>query len=170
MNAMTEQARTVHRLSDLIHNIRVAMLTTVAPSGALHGRPMIAQQDLRDDVLWFFVRQGDPKVEEVRRNPHVSVSFAAPAASRYVSASGKAELVQGDRAKMAELWSSSLEPWFPRGLEDPDLALLRVDIEHAEFWDESTGAMAYVGGLLKSFLTGEAEAPAGHKRVDFAGA
>ena len=41
----------------------------------------------------------------------------------------------GDRQKIAELWNEALEPWFPDGLNDPELQLIRVDLQHADFWD-----------------------------------
>jgi general stress protein 26 len=40
-----------------------------------------------------------------------------------------------DTEKMRALWSSGLDRWFPRGLDDPDLALLEVRIDKAEYWD-----------------------------------
>jgi len=169
MNAATERSRSIHRLADLIRNIRVAMLVTTSPSGSLHGRPMIALQDLRDDCLWFFVHADDPKVREVARDPRVNVSFADAAASRFVSISGRAALVE-DRSKLQELWEPSLRTWFPHELKETGLALLQVEIEQAEFWDEASRSMAFIGGLLKSFVTGEPEAPAGHRKIDLTAA
>ena len=42
---------------------------------------------------------------------------------------------------MAELWNPSYRVWFPRGLEDPELALLRIDVETAEHWDMLSASM-----------------------------
>ena len=44
--------------------------------------------------------------------------------------------------------------WFPQGLDDPQLALLRVNIERAEYWD-SPGRAAYLLGIAKATLTGK---------------
>src|SRR3546814_4736602 len=54
-------------------------------------------------------------------------------------------------------WSSdvcSSDLWFPKGLDDPDLALLRVAVEKAEYWDSPSAAMTYLYGYAKSRLTG----------------
>src|SRR5208337_4347672 len=51
----------------------------------------------------------------------------------YVSFTGHASVVQ-DREKMQDLWCPAYRAWFPRGLDDPELALLRVDVERAEYW------------------------------------
>jgi general stress protein 26 len=36
---------------------------------------------------------------------------------------------------MEALWPKWVEVFFPKGIDDPDLVLLRVDIEKAEYWD-----------------------------------
>ena len=41
-----------------------------------------------------------------------------------------------DRSKAEELWNVFAEAWFPDGVEDPNLALLRVDVEHAHYWED----------------------------------
>jgi general stress protein 26 len=48
---------------------------------------------------------------------------------------------------MRELSSTRLERWFPRGLEDPDLALLEVRIDKAEYWDEPRDENVKIGTL-----------------------
>ena len=91
---------------------------------------MWTQGDDFDGSLWFFTSDEAPKVEELERNPHVCLSYAAPDKDLYVSVSGRAELVH-DEAKAKELWNVYAEAWFPQGVDDPHLALLRVDVEQA---------------------------------------
>ncbi|WP_231510307.1 pyridoxamine 5'-phosphate oxidase family protein [Fischerella sp. PCC 9605] len=71
---------------------------------------------------------------EINRNHHVNVSYAAPDKQRYVSLCGTAELVR-DRQKLEELWQPQLKAWFPKGIDEPDIALLKVSVEKAEYWD-----------------------------------
>ena len=86
--------------------------------------------------LWFFTQAHSPKAIEAEANSHqVSLAYADPRDEDFASISGTANVVR-DREKMQALWHSSLERWFPRGLEDPDLALLEVRIDKAEYWDE----------------------------------
>ncbi len=41
-----------------------------------------------------------------------------------------------DRAKIDELWNAFAEAWFPDGTADPHLALLKVEVDHAQYWQD----------------------------------
>jgi general stress protein 26 len=43
-----------------------------------------------------------------------------------------------DEKLMQKLWRPKLKSWFPEGVQEPDLIVLRVDIDHAEAWDANT--------------------------------
>ena len=60
-----------------------------------------------------------------------------------------------DRAKMEELWSPALRAWFPDGLDDEDLALLKVDVEQAEYWDPGSSPLVQITGFVEALATGE---------------
>lgn len=155
---MQQDRGSVDKLWRMIKGIEVAMLTTVDEDGTLRSRPMWVQQKDFDGDLWFFTKAGAPKVFEVGRHHQVGLAFAEPKRQDYVSVSGKAELVR-DRDKARELWSEWLKTWFPQGLDDPDLALLRVRVEKAEYWDAPSSTMVHLYGYLKSRATGEPPHP-----------
>ena len=161
-------AEHVKKLAGLIRGIDVAMMTTVAEDGALRSRPMATPQAEFDGTLWFFTRADAPKVDEVGRDRRVNVSYASPGDHRYVSVSGTAQLVR-DKEKIRELWSPGLKEWFPKGPDDPELALLRVDAEEAEYWDAPSGAMVRVAGFLKAVVTGQQYRPGENEKIDLHG-
>jgi general stress protein 26 len=144
----------VKKLAKLIKGIRVAMLTTEDDDGTLRSRPMETQNTEFDGTLWFFTEAGSHKVDEINRREHqVNLSYADPDGNRYVSVSGVATLVR-DRAKIDELWSPALKAWFPKGKDDPDVALLKVDVEKAEYWDAPSSTIVKLAGFTKALLTG----------------
>ena len=147
-----QQAALIAKLGELIADIRIAMLTTTEPDGSLRSRPMATLGKRFDGTVWFFTSLSSPKSEEAAADPHVNVSYAEPKASRYVSMSGRAKLVR-DRQKAEELWHPLVKVWFPKGLEDPDLGLMRIEVEHAEYWDAPAGKTLQIVGLAKSLLT-----------------
>ena len=151
---MTEtRAQTIEKLNLLIKDIEIAMLTTI-DRGVLRSRPMATQETDFDGVLWFFTSRQTHKAEEIEKDNRVNVSYSDADDNRYVSLAGTAELTD-DRAKMAELWSPKYLAWFPKGLEDPNLILLKVTVEQAEYWDATSSALVEAFGLLKSLVTGE---------------
>jgi general stress protein 26 len=134
------------KLRKLVKSARVAMLTTVAGDGSLRSRPMAALKASLAEDLWFFTRASAPKTEEIRDNDRVNVTFSDGDAGRYLSVSGRASIVR-DADRIQELWSGRMKTWFPNGKKDPELALLRVQIEHAEYWDSKKAAMVALVGV-----------------------
>ncbi|WP_119421883.1 pyridoxamine 5'-phosphate oxidase family protein [Desertibaculum subflavum] len=130
MNAMShaEQAK----LWEIVRDIPVALLTT-DDRGTLRSRPMVAQQPTFDGTLWFFTRRSSHKSIELGDNYHVNLSYASPEQNAYVSVSGLAQVVQ-DPAKQRELWNDEVARWIPSDPADDDLALLKVEVQQAEYW------------------------------------
>jgi general stress protein 26 len=145
------------KLRKLIKGARVAMLTTVAPDGTLRSRPMATLKAPFEGDVWFFTRATTSKADEIRDNDQVNVSFSDGDDNRYLSISGTASLVR-DKDRLEQLWSGRLKNWFPDGKKDPDLALLRVRVDRAEYWDTKTAAMVHLGGLVRSSLGGDPSA------------
>jgi general stress protein 26 len=144
----------VEKLGNLIENIDFAMLTTVDTDGVLRSRPMSTQEAEFDGTLWFFTSDKTHKVEEIERDNRVNASYAKPEDNVYVSVSGTASIVK-DKAKMEELWNPILKAWFPDGLDQPDLCLLKVDVEQAEYWDSPSSTLVQIVGFIKALATGQ---------------
>ncbi len=124
----------LEKLRELMKDLDFAMLTTVDDDGSLHSRPMSTQQVEFDGDLWFFTLANTGKVSDTLRDNQVNVSYAKPDEHRYVSVSGRAELLN-DRAKMEELWSPVYKGYFPEGLDDPNLRLMKIHVDKAEYWE-----------------------------------
>jgi general stress protein 26 len=155
----------IKKLAELVKGIRFAMLTTVEEDGTLRSRPMTTQEADFDGDFWFFTRASAPKVWEARHNGgRVSVSFADPSKNTYVSASGIATLVR-DRSKMEELWKAPYKLFFPDGLDDPELALLKVSVETAEYWDSPATAIGRAFSFVRALATGDRGKLGDHAKV-----
>ena len=144
----------VAKIGSLTKGIRFAMLTTMDQSGQLHARPMATQDLDFDGTLWFFTQRDSEKVDEFQRTPNVNVAYSDPGKQTYVSLAGTASLVD-DADKKKELWQAPLKAWFPQGLEDPELTLIKVDVEGAEYWDSPNGKIVALVGLAKAVITGK---------------
>jgi general stress protein 26 len=117
-----------------------------------------------DGELWFFTKEHSAKVDEVAHDQHVSLAYSDPAKDRYVSVSGRCRLVL-DKEKARELWNPTLKAWFPDGLDDPELALLCVRVEKAEYWDTPNSRMVQLVGMVKAVVTGEEYRPGDNEKL-----
>ncbi len=143
----------VRRLAELINGIEFAMMTTIDEKGRLHSRPMATQRSPFDGDVWFFTKASSLKANELGRNRAVNLSYVSADASRFVSVSGSADVVR-DRGKAAELWPPAYRGWFPDGLDDPDLVLIRVRVEYAEYWDGPSSMVVHALEFVKTIATG----------------
>jgi general stress protein 26 len=166
MSATQTRTDDLNKLREMIKEIDFCMLTTIDENGDLHSRPMSSngQIDPNGD-LWFFTSASSHKVSEVANSPKVNVSFADPENQKYISTSGTAELTR-DRRKIEELWKPEFKIWFPKGKDDPEIALLRVGLEKAEYWDSSSSTAGYVLSLVSSLITGKQPDLGENKKVD----
>jgi len=156
----------LEKLRELVKDIDFCMLTTVDEGGDLHSRPMSSNGDIDPNGdIWFFTNASSLKVSEIEKLPKVNVSFADPDNQRYVSVSGTAQLVR-DRAKIDELWRPEFKIWFPEGKEDPEVALLRVSLEKAEYWDSPSSTIGYALSFVSSLVTGKQPDMGENRKVD----
>jgi general stress protein 26 len=154
----------IKKLNDLIKDVKIAMLTTV-DWGVLRSRPMQTQEFDFDGDLWFFTSSETHKTDEIEKDRRVNVSYAAPDLNTYISVSGMAKIVK-ERAKIEELWNPIYKAWFPDGLEDPNLVLLKVAVEQAEYWDSPSSTIVQIAGFVKAMVTGERADGGEHEKIN----
>lgn len=163
MTDISESYNDRQKVWELIKEVRIALLVTSADQG-LRGRPMAAMNKDFDGELWFASRRDAPKLDEIKDDAHVLLAYSEPKEQNYVSVAGNARVVH-DVAKVKELWSEPMRVWFPKGPEDPDIALIRVTVTSAEYWDSPSSAWVFAFGYAKARLTGEAPRDVGENKV-----
>jgi general stress protein 26 len=147
----------LQKLSEFIGEISYAMLTTREPDGTLHSRPMHTEAMQSDGTLVFLTLSSSPKAQELISFPKVSLTYMGKNADSCVAIAGHGRIVR-DSGKLKALWKPFYKAWFPKGLEDPDLALLEVRIDRAEYWETPSSAIVRVIGTAKAILTGKTAA------------
>lgn len=141
---------------DLIKDIDFAMLTTWNGS-EMRSRPMSTQTVETDGEIWFFTRIQSGKSHEIEQHPAVNVAYSDPKGFRFVSVSGDAEIII-DREKAKQLWTPHVKEYFD-GPEDPELALIRVQIHSGEYWDHESQEMVQFAGAFRAGVMGHPYAP-----------
>jgi general stress protein 26 len=142
------------KVLDLIKDAKIAMLATRNPDGVMHARPMATQTAQFVGSLWFLTDSQSPKVSEIDADDEVLVTYSDESKQNYVSVSGHARVLR-DQARIDELWSEAFRTWFPKGKDDPSIALIRVDVDTVQYWDSPSSTMLYAYGYLKALATGE---------------
>jgi len=62
--------------------------------------------------------------------------------------------VRQDREKIEQLWNPVVEAWFPEGKDSPNVGLLFVESDSAEYWDTPGGKVASALAFVKARATG----------------
>jgi general stress protein 26 len=150
MNASNEP---FEKLLELVKDVRFATLVTRAQGGVLQGRPMTTQCGSGSPpCLYFLTAVGSSKVEQIRADPRVSLSYGDASSQRYVFVTGTAR-IENDRARIRDFWHSSYSVWFD-GPDDPSIRLLIVEPTQASYWS-GPGKVASVLAMVKALAGGK---------------
>lgn len=173
MSVTTSQATydAIVQLRDQLKSIRFGMLTSLGGEGDLYSRPMTLQELDDNGSLWFFTSDDQPLAHQLSVNPQANITFSEPAKDLYISLAGEASLLK-DRGRAQQLWSPAVAAWYPGGIDDPHLTLIRFDTSTAEIWDVDTNQMQQLfsgpeqAGAAQS--AAQAAAQSGHhQRLNF---
>lgn len=140
---------------DVVDKLRatdIVMLTTALSDGKLLSHPMTVQEVTDDADIWLFVGLQGDQADALRGDPHVNLSVAEKGS--WLSVAGRARFVD-DRSKIEQLWNDQAKAYFPGGKDDPNLGLLRVDSDSAQFWGIPGGTVAAIAEIVKTKATGD---------------
>lgn len=109
-----------------------------------HSEPLTAMLDEDQvDRIYFFVSRDN----RLAKGGPAMAQFVSKGQDYFACLAGNVT-VDNDRAMIDKLWSRPIESWFPGGKSDPNLALLRFDIDEAELWEAD---MSLVGKVKMLF-------------------
>ena len=145
----------LEKARSLLKNFRSAMLTT-SVAGQIHARPMGLQGKASefDGSLWFFADDRATAVSEIAAGSTATLILQSDGESAYLQLDGAA-VVDPDRERMNELYTPLIKTWFPAGLDDPHLTLLRFDVTRGSFWESPGGMVQVLAAFTKALVTGE---------------
>lgn len=149
---MAQHDEPMAKLWSMIKDIKVAMMTTW-DGEQMHARPMHGYQKEFAGKLYFFTKLNSGKTDEIGRYDKLNLAYADIGNNSYVSVAGHGRITT-DRAKLKEFWSPMASAWFSKGLDDPDLGLIEVDADSAQYWDSTSSSMVYLWQVAAANLTG----------------
>lgn len=111
-----------------------------------HAEPMTAQLDAdAHHTIWFYTSRGN----RIAAGGAATAQFSSKSHDVFASLAGVL-MEETDPATIERHWSKPVEAWFPKGSNDPDLIMLRFEIDHSEVWTVDAGIV----GMFK-LLTGQ---------------
>ena len=132
----------IPQIATLINEIDICLFATRGDDGQLHSRPMSNNGQVEwDGQSWFFAPTDGRLVAELRADPAAVAAYRAEEGFAFVSVSGRAT-IETDPELKKRYWLDDLERWFPNGPADPNVALIRLDAEEAQWWTEDGDGMA----------------------------
>ncbi len=154
-------------LKELVEKVRICLMTTIDERGKFNSRPMATAAVEEDGSIWFFTNAYSSKSEEISADNEVSLGYSDPSSNTYIYVNGKAELVD-DGVKKENYFNPAVKAWFPEGLDDPRLILLKVTPSVAEYWDSSSSKMVVAFNMLKAIVTGKTyDGDGEHEKLTF---
>ena len=162
---MSDEHSARAKLWSMIGEYRFAMLTTQESGETLRSRPMTTVKRDFDGSLWFFARSDSAAAWALTAHPQVSLAYADDGAADFVAVGGSAHVVT-DEAVKRQLWGPAVQAWFPEGPDSPHNLLIRVQAEHAEYWDSKSNRLVQLFSMAKALATGGTPPDIGeHRKV-----
>lgn len=153
-------------IKDMIGDVRICMLTTLSDKDQFSSRPMATAKVEDDGSIWFFTNEYSLKSKEISKENEVTLGYSNPSNNTYLYVNGKAVLVD-DQARKEAYFSPAVKAWFPDGVDDPRLILIKVDPTVAEYWDSSSSKMVVAFNMLKAIISGEQYDEGTHEKIKF---
>ena len=120
-------------------------LMVALDAGHAHAIPMTAQLDKDNDGYFHFFHA---KSGRLAAGGRAMAQYVAKGHDLFACVSGTLTPVT-DRATIDKYWSKPVEAWYEGGEDDPDLLMLRFDLDDAEIWTAEAG----IKGLFR-LMTG----------------
>jgi general stress protein 26 len=151
---VSERQNDRQKIYNMLEGMESAMLVTRSTTGLLEARPMRIAEVEPAGPLWFLTSRTSRKVDEVAQDPQVLL-VCQDASGQYLSVAGTARVVD-EPLRTRRLWKEPYKVWFPGGPDDPEIVLVSVEPEIAEFWDVSgVNRLRYLFEAAKAYVTGD---------------
>ena len=112
-----------------------------------HTRPMTAQMRGSEGPIWFFTARDNTLVQNLRADSRAIGTFASKDHDLFASIHGRLSL-DNDPDTIDDLWNPYVAAWFEGGKDDPEMALIRLDPDRAEIWENESGLFAGIKMLF----------------------
>lgn len=143
----------IEKLQQLVNKIDICMFCSAIGDGELHTVPMSRQEVDDTGAIWFLLSAESDTCKNVLQDPRVQLLYAHVSDYNFLTVKGTATISQ-DPARIEKYWNKFTEAWFEKGKADPNIRVMKVQVEDAYYWDNKTNKLATLLKLAASALTG----------------
>ncbi len=143
----------LRKMRELLENTKVFMMATNLGKVPFSICPMTLQEMDEQGDLWFFAPRNSDHFKEIEKDNRVQLIISNENEQQYISIYGNATHII-DKQKLNHLWNPMLRAWF-NGMDDPNIALLNVNMESAYYWDSFENKLVSLYHLAKAVTTGD---------------
>ena len=152
------------KLRALLAEFPIAFMVTI-DGGEMTARPIgvVGDHAAFDGTLWFITDRRSHKVQAIERGCAARLLFQNDARGTYLHLEGRATIVENP-AQLKKLYTPVQRTWFPDGPEDPNITLIRFDVDQGDYWDGHQSMVRLALAFAKAVVTGRPGA-SGHAGV-----
>jgi general stress protein 26 len=143
----------IAKLRDIVAHNRSCLFHSGGMLDSQDSRPMTVQEVCDQGNLWMFSARSSTKNVQIKAEPRVLLTMADTGRSEYLVIHGEASIVD-DQARKERLWNSFLSAWFPEGVNDPELTLIKVMPIDCRYWDTTDGKLYSLLKIAGAAITG----------------
>jgi len=149
-------------LTDLVDEGTIVMFMTMI--GEEHSSRPLTIAGVDGDRLSFLVDRTAAWVSAVRAGTAaIHLTVADDRHNSYLSLDGRASLSE-DRSEIEKLWSAPVGAYFD-GKDDPNVTVLRVDVDGGEYWSSPSGRIGAALSMIRAAVSNDPEKAGDHGQV-----
>jgi len=144
----------VEKIRHIAKSARVCLFGTSEGHLPLEVRPMAVQDVDAVGNIWFLSARSSFQNRQISRHPQVQLLFSNPGASEFLNLHGRAFITDSQPIR-EKYWNPLAKTWFKKGVNDPELTVIRVQSEHGHYWDAEYGSTVMLLSIMAGALTGK---------------
>jgi len=137
-NALPPRAAIISAATDIIQKAHYCTFITIDQDGQPQARMVDPLAPDAAFTIWIATNPLTRKVDQIRRNPRVTLSCFDAATSSYVTVLGRGELVS-DVAEKQRHWKADWSQIYKSGARGDDVVLIRFTPSRLEIVSETRG-------------------------------
>jgi general stress protein 26 len=147
-----ENKAAIEKIKQLAEN-KVCMFCTYEDYKMV-SRPMATSGIDDNGTIWFFSKKSSDKNDQLEQNQQVDLVYMDTGKQYYLVLNGYAEIVYNE-AKARELYTPLIKAWFEKGLDDPELTMIKVTPAEGHYWDTKNGKLISMIKIAVAAVTGK---------------